>query len=143
MIGEEPVAITKRRAAMVTSPATTVRGSIKLGFAGNDIHAETGEAFTRRVWCECTDDVLHVGADSAEIDSEAPGFDAKASARARSICTPRRGDESLCGNAAAIEALANLRLEFPFVVHHQPTELTAIETNAGEEYSRSRMTWNS
>ena len=70
------------------------------------MYAETGEAFTRRVWCECTDDLLRVGADSAEIDSETPGLDAEASARARSICTPRGGDESLRGNAAAIEALA-------------------------------------
>jgi hypothetical protein len=74
MIGEEPVAMTKRRAAMLTSSATTVRGSIKRAS----------------------------GADHA-----------------------------------------NLRLEFPFVVRHHPAELTAIETNAGEEYSRSRMTWNS
>ncbi len=106
IIGDDPVAMTKRRALIVASPATTVRGSTKRAFSGNDIHAKAREAFACCIRRQRADDTPHIRLDGREVDSGAGRLDAELCVGPRGVGAIGRRYQGLCGDAAAIEAFA-------------------------------------
>ena len=104
--GDEPVAMTKRRARMRRAPTSTSRGPVKAGRALDHIHAQALETFDRVIGSDGGDDAMNVIVDPDEIylglvavDAEAPGMTYLSSRVGSS-------NEHLGWDAAGVQAIA-------------------------------------
>ena len=104
--GEDPVAITNRRALMRYSPASTVSPSTKRPAAVMTLHAEAGEAFDGIVRRDRGDDVVHVVVHGARIDQGIDGRDAERRRVAHQVRALARGQQRLRRHAAVVQAIA-------------------------------------
>ena len=104
--GEEPVAITKRRALMRWSPATTVSRRDELGGGPDHLDAEAGEPLHRVVGGDGGDDAVDVVVHALVADRRVGRHDAERRRGAHEVGAPRRGDQRLGGNAAVVQAVA-------------------------------------
>ena len=98
--------MTKRRALMRCSPATTVDLVDEAGRRQNDAHAQAGEALDRIVGRDRRDDAVHMIVHRARVDLGVDAGDAERRRRAHGVRALARGEQRLGGNAAVVEAVA-------------------------------------